>query len=62
MKDIQTIWMSNAGLDLLNLSSKIKSADYDYADAVVTALTSPFLEHEKSGLITPEIDLAWNFL
>jgi len=39
VKDIQTTWMSNAGLDLLNLSSKIKSADCDYADAVVTALT-----------------------
>lgn len=37
VKDIQRIWMSNASLDLLNLSSKIKSADYDYADAVVRA-------------------------
>lgn len=37
VKDIQRIWMSNAGLDLLNLSSKIKSADYDYADTVVRA-------------------------
>lgn len=37
VKDIQTIWMSNDGLDSLNLSRKIKSADYDYAGAVVTA-------------------------
>lgn len=35
VKDIQTIWMSNAGLDFLNLSSKIKPADYDHAGGVV---------------------------
>lgn len=37
MKDIQTICLDNDGFDLLILSNQIKSADYDYAGAVVRA-------------------------
>lgn len=60
MKDIQTICLSNDGFGLLILSSQIKSADYDYAGAVWEQKVKD--EKHQSGLMAPEIDLAWSFL